>query len=260
MQEIAHIIPVGYEFDRIVSPFLGENGLKTNRVYIISSIYDVQAPLDVLEKHQKYVNKVKTELESIDIKVILVPTNLINLLEVIQTITNIIAEEKSQGNLVYINMSGAGRLTSVASTLSGMAHNVTVYYVESDGYADDDPRMEQHGYTIVEEPKITYLKNFQIDIPEEAQLKTLAKIMTEGRMRTVDIIEYLGSEGFEEYADDYYDMKRNEKSAVMMRLQRNILNKLIEKGYIKKTKLGREKEYEVTETGKYVASISGLIK
>ena len=260
MQEIVHIIPVGYEFDRIVKPFLGDTGFKANRVYLLSSIQDVKARSEVLEKHSIYVNMVKKELEDLGIRVDLVPCNLINILEMIQTMSNIICEEKSQSNIVYVNMSGAGRLTSVASTLSAMAHDVIVYYVNSDGYADEDPRMEQHGYTIVNEPKISYLKNFQIDIPNEAQLKTLAKIMVEGRMRTVDIIEYLGSEGFEEFAGDYYDLKRKEKSKVMMRLQRNILNKLLEKEYIKKSKLGREKEYELTESGKYVASISGLIK
>lgn len=259
MEEIVHIIPLGYEIDRVVKPFEAVGGYRPNRVYVLSSIHDVEGPREVIERHERYALIVKEKLESLNIDVILVPTNLINILELIQKISRITREEKEKGNIVYINMSGAGRLTSVASTLSGMVHDVKVYYVESDGYADDDPRMEERGYTLVDEPRVMKLENFQINMPDEAQLKALVKIMVEGRMRTIDLIEYLGSEGFSDYDVNYYGLSRNDKSAVIMKLNRNIIDKLSEKGYINKIKLGRENEYEVTETGKYVASISGLL-
>ena len=255
-----HIIPVGYEYDRIVKPFHGDSGFKANRVYLVSSIEGIDASSEIVDRHTKYVNRVEESLERLGVKVIRVPCNLINILEVIQTISNIIIRETGEGNHVFVNMSGAGRLTSVAVTLPAMAHNVTVYYVNSDGYADMDPRMETSGYTIVNEPKIEYLENFQIEKPEEIQLRTLVEIMRRGSMRTVDIIEFLNEEGFEASPRDYYSLRRHKKSVVMMRLQRNVLDKLIEKGYVTKTKLGREKEYEITETGKYVASISGMIE
>ena len=44
-----------------------------------------------------------------------------------------------------------------------------------------------------------------------------------------------------------------------MKLNRNIVDKLSESGYITKIKLGRENAYKITNTGKYIASISGLI-
>lgn len=260
MEEIIHVIPLGYEIDRVVKPFEGDEGFRANKVYILSSILDVEGPDEVLERHEKYVDIVKDRLESLNINVVLVPTNLINVLELIQTISRIVREEKENGNIVYINMSGAGRLSSVASTLSGMVHDVKVYYVESDGYANGDPRMEEHGYTIVYDPQVKILENFQINMPDEAQLKALVKIMSEGRTRTIDLIEYLASEDFSDYNVNYYGLSRKEKSAVIMKLNRNIIDKLTEKGYIKKIKLGRENEYEVTDSGKYIASISGLIE
>ena len=63
-----HIIPIGYEFDRVVAPF--RSGYKVNRVYLLSSIEDIDAPTAVLEKHQFYVDKVRKELEGLGIIVI----------------------------------------------------------------------------------------------------------------------------------------------------------------------------------------------
>ena len=253
-----HVIPIGYEFDRVVAPF--QNGYKANRVYLLSSIEGVVAPTAVLEKHQFYVDKVRYELEELGIIVIQVPTNLIDNLAIIQKISKIVSEEKQRGNLVYINMSGAGRLTSVASTLVGMVHNVKVYYVNSTGYADEDPRMTSHGYSIVEgTPNITFLANFQINMPNEIQQKALVKIYESEGIKTIDLIEYLGSEGFEDYAVDYYGLSRNDKTALIMKLNRNIIDKLSDSEYITITKLGRENVYEIKDTGKYIASISGLM-
>ncbi|MFW6109546.1 MAG: DUF6293 family protein [archaeon] len=260
MEEVVHIIPLGYEFDRVVKPFQGEGGFRPNRVYLLSTIPPVKASKEVLDKHDKYTQKVKKELEKLNIKVILKPTNLIDILELIQKISKIVFDEKSKGNHLYINMSGAGRLTSVASTLSGMVHDVKVYYVNSNGYADEDPRMDDHGYTIIEDsPKIKWLENFQINIPDKLQLKALVKIWKDEHVRTIDLIECLGNEGFEDFSVDYYTLDRSEKSAVIMRLNRNVIDKLTKKGYINKKKIGRENEYKITETGKYIVSISGFI-
>jgi hypothetical protein len=258
LEEIVHIIPIGYEFDRVVAPF--RSGYKVNRVYLLSSIEDIDAPTAVLEKHQFYVDKVRKELEGLGIIVIQVPTNLIEYLALIQVISKIVIEEKQKGNLVYINMSGAGRLTSVASTLVGMVHNVKVYYVDATGYADKDPRMTTHGYSIVEgTPNITMLANFQINMPNEIQLKALVKIYENEGIKTIDLIEYLGSEGFGDYSVDYYSLSRNEKTALIMKFNRNVVDKLSDSSYITKIKLGRENAYKITNTGKYIASISGLM-
>jgi hypothetical protein len=259
MEENVHIVPVGYEVDRAVKPFEGPSGFRANRVYIMSAIERENAPPDVVGKHQKYANMVKARLEELGITVIPVPTNLVNILEVLRKTCKIIRREQLQGNNVYINMSSAGRLTSVGATLSGMVHGVKVYYVESDGYADNDPRMETHGYTIVETPHITVLENFQINLPDELPLKVLVNVMQMGKMRTVGIIEFLQSIGAPDFQEDYYSLGRKEKSRVMMKLERNVLDKLVERGLLRKNKLGRESEFDITETGKYIASISGLL-
>jgi hypothetical protein len=259
MEENVHIIPLGYEYDRAVRPFEGPSGFRANRVYLLSVLEGVNAQIEVREKHQKYANMVMKRLGELGIPVIPVPTNLIDILEVLRKICNIIRTERASGNNVYINMSSAGRLTSVGATLSGMVHGVRVYYVMSDEYADQDPRMETHGYTIVETPQITYLENFQISLPNELQLRVLIAVMQKKKMRTIGIIEFLRSIDAPDFGENYYSLNRSEKSRVMMKLERGILEKLEERGLIKKNRLGRESEFEVTETGRYIASISGLM-
>ena len=257
MQEIIHIIPVGYEFDRIIKPFLGPTGLRANQVYLLSSIHEVEAPGHIRKKHEKYVKKASKALAELGITVHEKPCNLIKLKEVIQITSRIIKTEKEKGNLVYLNMSGAGRLTSVGITLSAMAHDVVVYYVNSDGYSDTEELQEIHGYTIVKEPRIDYLNNFIIETPPHAQLLTLVEILNRGKMDTEEIIDYLNANGFDFIRKD--DKEKDKKPNIRMRVQRNVLDKLLEKGYISKTSVGRRKEYNLTETGVYMASISGLI-
>ena len=53
---------------------------------------------------------------------------------------------------------------------------------------------------------------------------------------------------------------RSEKKALIMKVNRNILDKLENMGYLNKIKLGRENEFTLTESGMYIASISGLIQ
>lgn len=259
LEEVVHIIPVGYEIDRIVKPFEVEGGYKPNRVYLLSSTSN-DVPVEIRRDHEKYVKIVQEKLEGLGIIVDVMSVNLIDLRSLMGKISYLILHEKKQGNLVYVNMSGAGRLTSVASTLAGMAHGANVYYVESDGYAVNDPRMETHGYTIVEQPRTLILENFDINLPNEIQLTALVKIVQKGSMRTTELIEYLGSEGYGEYMRYSKDLPTGKRTGIIMKLNRNVIEKLLEQKCIEKIKYSRENKYVPTETGKYVASISGLLK
>ena len=257
LEEVVHIIPIGYEIDRIVKPFEVVGGYRPNKVYLLSSI-GVDIPEDVRVEHLKYVSKAREKLESFQIIVSVEPVNLIDIRCLMEKISQLIVYEKNEGNMVFVNMSGAGRLTSVASTLAGMAHGVNVYYVESDGYADNDPRMEDHGYTIVEQPRTITLENFKINLPQGIQLEALVKIVKEGTIRTTELINYLGSAGYEDYAGYSRDIPTGKRTGIIMKLNRNVIEKLLDQKCIEKIKFSRENKYIPTETGIYVASISGL--
>ena len=84
--------------------------------------------------------------------------------------------------------------------------------------------MDDHGYTIIHEPSILHLENFQINMPSDIAVKVLVEIMKREHFRTVDIIEFLGSQGIDEFNVDYYKLKRHEKSRLIMKVNRNIID------------------------------------
>ena len=65
MEENVHIIPLGYEIDRVVKPFEGHSGFKANRAYLISTLEGVDAPVPVIEKHARFVEVVPMYYSSI---------------------------------------------------------------------------------------------------------------------------------------------------------------------------------------------------
>ncbi|MFX0138046.1 MAG: DUF6293 family protein [Candidatus Hodarchaeota archaeon] len=259
MEKIVHIVPLGYEIDRASKPFISEEGFRPNRVYLLTCLEENGTPFDVLEKHLGYYKKVKKLLESKNIEVIPVNTILINLFDIITKISQIIKKEQKLGSLVYINMSSAGRLTSVGATLAGMVHGVKVYYVESDGYSDTPEKWEMHGQTIVNDLRIFFLEKFTLHIPDKNKLKILVEIYNRKKMNTKDIIDFLVELKVFGFEKKYSMLSRAQKAAAIMKVSRRILSDLENSGYVKKIKNGRDNQYTLTQSGKYIAGISGLL-
>lgn len=259
MEEIVHILPLGLEFDRAVIPFEGRQGFRPNRVYLLTIKSARDAPADLIQEHIEKAQKVKDYFISKKIEVIEIDTKLIDIKDVMAKISSLICKEKEQGNRVYINMSSAGRLTSLGVSLAGMFHDAKVYYVRASRYSKDDVERKERGITICEKREIIFLENFKMLMPNKLGLKVLVEINKRGKMRTVDIIQFLSKLGAAGYIVDYFNLSRSDKTSIIMKVNRNILNKLENSGYIHKNKLGRENEYRLTESGKYIANISGLI-
>jgi hypothetical protein len=259
MEKIVHIVPLGYEIDRATKPFVHEDGFRANKVYLLTCLKPNGTPPDILKEHKKYHEKVKSSLESINIEVISVHAVLIDLFDIITKISRIIIKEKSQGNIVYINMSSAGRLTSVGATLAGMMHDVRTYYVESDNYSKTPEEWEEHGLSIVDTPRINFLEKFRIQIPDENKRKILVEIYHRKKMKTSDIIDLLVKMNVYGFDREYSLLDRPQRAAAIMKVSRRILGDLENLGYIEKLKNGRENMYAVTQSGKYIAGISGLL-
>ena len=264
IEEIVHIVPLGHEFDRVVKPF---NRLRANRVYLLTilDMADIPYVSEEMCKKQKYfLDLVKDALEKKNIEVIVEHANIFDMLEVMKNVSRIIRAEKAKNNIVYVNMSGAGRLTSVAATLAAMAHGAKAYYVIADRYSKTDEEELKHGLSICgDEPKIKYIENFQINLPDEINLRLLAELCKrEKGMKTKDIIRFLqelGIEEFDETKQKTHD-KRRIQQTLLIRLNKKILEKLEREGYIIREKTGRYNTIKITEAGKYVAHISGFLE
>jgi hypothetical protein len=141
-----------------------------------------------------------------------------------------------------------------------MVQGARLYYVRCNRYIHTRQEKLSHGKSVVTAPQVHFLENFNLMLPDERGMKLLVKLHQTGDMRTSAILEYLHGEGVEGFKDDPARLSRGDKIGMLMRLNKGITGKLLDAGYIAKEKRGRENIYSITESGKYVACVSGLIE
>jgi len=263
IEEIVHIIPLGYEVDRAVKPF--ESLLKANRVYLLTMVENPKYSHEMNMKQKKFLEIVRKNLEEKGIEVQIKNVDMFDMLDVMMNVANIIRIEKAKNNIVYVNMSACGRLTSVAATLAGMARKAKIYYVMADRYSQTESEEAIHGLSICERPKpnIVQLENFEFVEPDDVGLQILVQLCQK-EMKSINILDFLrqtGIKGFrpQDFSEKYRHDKRRMDIACHIRLDKGILEKLKEKKYIEKERVGKYNKIRITETGKYVAHISGLL-
>lgn len=252
MQEIIHIVPLGFERDRVVEPL---RKYPVSRVHLLT----VNSPShghDLYERQQHYTDLVKNDLEKLIPEVKIHDVDIFDLLETMSKIAKLVREEGEDENQVYVNISGGGRLTSVAATLASMYHDAETYYVKADRYASNDQEERlQHGLSICEDPEIKSLTNFRFERPTEEECRVLQILEEHGDLKTGDILEQLRDLERYDFDKDYWDLPRKKKQSLLMRLNRGSLDKLEEKEYVEREKRGRHNLIKLTESGKYIAHL-----
>jgi hypothetical protein len=256
--EIIHVIPIESEIDRAVRVFEVEGGFKANKVYILTGIRPLGT--ETIAEAQHYLNETRRRLESQGIKVETIPTYTALILDVISKVSNIVKTELEKGNIVYVNMSAGGPFVSVGTALAGMVQGARLYYVRAARLSETEYERKTHGNAIVTEPQVHFIENFKIQLPDERSQQLLVELYKQEKMRTSDILRYLHQSKIEGFEDDPDSLRRSEKIGMLMRLNKGITGKLEEAGYITKEKRGRENLYKITDSGKYVACISGQLE
>jgi hypothetical protein len=162
-------------------------------------------------------------------------------------------------------MSACGRLTSVGVTLAAMVHQVNVYYVHADHYSSSEQGIQEHGISRCERLKITRIHNFQIMMPDEVNKMLLAKLSLKPKgMDNDEMFEILREAGIPDFDKLPGDVNRHEQRShrrnLLMLLNKRYLEKLENMGYVKREKIGRKTVTRITESGQYIAHVSGLMK
>jgi len=262
-EEIVHIIPLGHEIDRAVVPF---ERYKANKVYLLAV---TERPKDsktkysdkLIEEQRCYLEIVRNKLKERGIEVVHRNVDMFDLLEVIKNVSNVILEEKTKNNTVFVNISGAGRLTSVGATLAAMAHGAKAYYVGADEYSESEEDKKKHGLSICRKLKLQFLEKLQLQLPKNTEMKILVKLCEEQKeMKTIDILKFLRAEKVEGFEEEYLRLRRTERSNYLMKLNKGILEKLEASGYVTRERRGKCNIIKITKAGIYVAHISGLLK
>ena len=178
MEEIVHIIPMGYEVDRAVKPL---EKMKANRAYLL---YTQEGMARKSVRSLLFLSSAKEKLERLGVEVIVREGDPSDPLPLLSTISDIIVREKRAQNIVYVNMSSAGKLAAVSATLAAMYHNVKVYYVHTDGgFYKSRKDFLEHGFSMVNIPTYTILTNFTIDMPSCAKSAFLVELYKKATSR-----------------------------------------------------------------------------
>ena len=266
IEEVVHIIPLGHEYDRAIRPFETRTA---DRIYVLTVTDRQKYAADMIERQEYFTKKVVNFLKSKHYQVITKDVDLFDILEVMKNVANIILHEKNLGNKVHVNMSACGRLTSVGATLAGMAQGANVYYVSAGDYALDKTTYLEHGLSVCSKSTPFRFENFQLAQPDYISKKILVELYSQPNgMNTRDIRKMLREsdvEGFKSDTDSEvfrhmaYNEKRLEQIKQLMKLEKRYLQGLERNGYISRIRSGRNNIISITDSGRYIACISGLI-
>ncbi len=267
LNERVHLIPLGHEIDRAVKPF---KTYRAERAYVIVVPDNADLDEQMLEKQRHYTKRVCEGLLAAGVRPEVTYCNMFDILDVLRVVSSLIVKEKRQGNDVLINMSACGRMTSVAVTMAAMVHAVTAYYVHADRYATggDAALEEDHGLSIVENGRVEPLYNFSIMMPDAECQLLLCELYRRGQgMTSKDLFTFFHKKGIEGYM---YLPEKEDKSGgyVSSSLNRELLNKTNRKylhkletaGYITRIWRGRRFSVHITDAGRYIACVSGLLE
>ncbi|MCA1916463.1 DUF6293 family protein [Methanospirillum hungatei] len=258
-----HIIPLGYEIDRAIRPFDSE---KAVRVYLLTmkqmEKYNSPEEIQMTARERHYESRVSDILTEKGIQVITKQIDMFNTLEVMREVASIINHEKKQNSVIKVNMSACGRITAFATTLAAMAHDVSLYYVRADKYADSPHDVECHGLSICEQQRIWNLEKIPLALPDKTKVTVLSLLAgkKEG-LFTWEIVDYLIQSGEYGYDIPFREKHKDEMRMVQRRyhtrLNKSTLEPLITSGYITKKKVGRFHRIKITQSGLYLAAVHG---
>ncbi len=268
LSERVHLIPLGHEIDRAVKPF---NTYRAERAYVIVVPDNADLDEQMLEKQRHYTKRVREGLLAAGVRPEVVYCNMFDILDVLRVVSSLIVKEKRHGNDVLINMSACGRMTSVAVTMAAMVHGVTAYYVHADRYATgDDAALEaDHGLSIVETGRVEPLYNFSIMMPDDECQMLLCELYRRGQgMTSKDLFDFFHEKGIEGYeklpakkrkeSDEYSSGPKNRE--LLNKTNRRYLHRLEAVGYITRIWSGRRFAVYITDAGRYIACVSGLLE
>lgn len=229
-----HIAPLGFEFDRIIGPA---------RRYDIDIIYLLEHD-EPQSKKPSYHDELKAELSEESVEVRSRTVDLIDIYDVLGAVTTVISDHAD--DIVRVNVSSGSKLSAVGATIACMATEATAYYVHPEGYAHAD-RAERQSYGYADDE---VLPTYPIESPTTDQVAAIffndtatTEIYTPKKK---DIIEYAQEQDLSFIAEN---QPANDKAKFAL-LNANIIDPLTANGYIEVNTVGRQKQVELTDTGK----------
>lgn len=228
VQERVHIMPVGFEFDRIIEP---ADRFRADKVVLIAHTEDEEDG----EGQQKW-NQVTDELDERGIEYEPAVCDIFDLYDSLGTIAEIISNHAEDS--VHVNITTGSKVTAIAGMIASMVMDATPYYVRAKDYEDDPKDITD----------VTELPTYPINAPDIEQISVMEFIHTwnehQGPPTKGETIH------FSEREDLAYIRKNIAGKGKYRLLDTHIVEPLKERGWLAESKQGRNKVLELTEKGK----------
>ncbi|MFY4812037.1 DUF6293 family protein [Haloarcula sp. AONF1] len=231
-----HIAPLGHERDRIAEPIHQHNA---DDVYLLTATPE---PSRLTPYQQALVE----ELDANGVSVELHRSNLHDLYDVLAEVTTLTADHPE--DIVRVNVSSGPKVAAIGSAIACMATAATAYYVHP----------EEHVPSVSAEPLTRGMERAEVlpSYPIEAISRDQVAVLDYLKRTNTDTYTAKKSDliGFAEdaglsFIDDADPANEKAKFAL---LNANIVDPLVEDGYIDVKDVGRTKQIELTETGENV--------
>ncbi|WP_251341228.1 DUF6293 family protein [Haloplanus halophilus] len=250
--ERVHVMPLGFEHDRIVEPAVE---YRADRVILLDWIADdIERPA--------YHEDVLADLDSAGIDVERRECALFDLYDSIAVVAEIATDEATPdgeddvANEVYVNLATGSKITAIggmiACMVTGAAHP---YYVRAERYASGT---EPVGYGM--ELAID-LPTYPMDRPDRQQIAVLDRLVEEGACSKKALIRFGADRDlpFIRDCDRPFDGSGKPTKQAYARLRRHVVDPLREREFVTVEAAGTTRRVRATEAGRNARRAFGYV-
>lgn len=229
-----HLIPMGYEEDRIVEPAISYNA---DQALLLE-------PDPESEKfHQpEYHDRVRERIRDAGIGIETIECNIFNLYSSLGTIAEL-ANEFREHN-VYVNLASGSKVTAIGGMIACMATGAIPYYVRAENYAGGDENPVASGVRTIET-----LPKYHIEEPEPQLIAVLEYVNSHESVTKHDLIEFGKQEELPFIARYDTDGVQNPDRGYYRRLNTQIIEPLQNRGFIDVEKHSKYQYISTTDSG-----------
>lgn len=230
-----HIAPQGFEDERIYKPAIEH---KADKVVLLVTDDDTQS--------NECQERVENALEEEGIDCENRECNIFDPNKSLQTISNVINEHPDDD--VKVNISTGSKITAIGGMFACMMTGATPYYVRAEDYGDEPVSKGMK--------KTIQVPTYPIDPPKERYVEVLSylqKMAEDGEEVNISNVNDFVQE---QDMDIVEDIDRQDDTNIYDIINREIIDPLVNRNYIRKREFGGSKILTLTETGEQTLEFS----
>lgn len=229
-----HIVPLGYEEDRIIEPIIS---------YDADEVLFLEPDPEADEFNQPhYHDRIRERIQDAGIDIDTIECNIFNLYSSLGTIAELANKFKEHN--VYVNLASGSKVTAIGGMIACMATGAIPYYVRAETYAGGDENPVATGVKTIET-----LPKYHIEEPEPQHIAILEYVDTHDSVTKQDLIQYGKREELPFIARYDTDGVQNPDRGYYRRLNTQIIDPLQNRGFIDVEKHSKYQYVSTTESG-----------